>query len=770
VDILHSRLGDNMQLALYVSGAPCERLHRLADELADRALKLPQGAPRLVDYRPERMQEFFAGRRLLYANVQDLEDLEDRVEQRIAYEKKKANPFRLDLGEDERPPSFDDIFERYKEKASQLHYYPSGYYDGEDGQSLAMIFYAANGMTGYEASLEFRDRIHRLAKEVAAELGLQVNIQFTGDIESVIQEQHSLQADILTSTLIVLILEGLLLLAFYRWKPALLALGFPLAVGTLMTFAISYWVIGSLNASSAFLGSIIVGNGINPGIILLSRYVEERRRGLAPRLAMTTAMRGCLVPTLVASAAAAVSYASLMITDFRGYSHFGFMGGVGMILCWISTYLLLPPVAVAVDTRWPLQIQQGRESRLDRAFGAVGAFGVQRARAIGFGTLALTLIAAIGIARIAPDPIDHDTTHLRSKWATERGGTLEVDQKVDAILKRVLTPVVILVSKESEVVPLARAYQDQIRLPNREHLLGEVLTLQSLVPADQERKAEIVNRVRKQLRPDRLARLDEKTRQLVRDWLPAADVAPFTARDLPEDVRRQFRESDGSEGNLVLVFPKHGLPTTDGRIVTRIAAEAREVPLPQGAIAAGSYLVFADMFEAIAHDGPIATAAALIAVVLLSLALARGAKGTFAVTASLFIGVLWTVGIAGLWNTRFNFLNFIALPITFGIGVDYAANIFGRFRASASTREDLIRALSSSGAAVAVCSGTTVIGYSSLLFSRNQALFSFGALSVLGEIACLTAALLVLPALLGRHLTASSNSPQPMPPGLIESA
>jgi uncharacterized protein len=49
---------------------------------------------------------------------------------------------------------------------------------------------------------------------------------------------------------------------------------------------------------------------------------------------------------------------------------------------------------------------------------------------------------------------------------------------------------------------------------------------------------------------------------------------------------------------------------------------------------------------------------------------------------------------------------------------------------------------------VALCSLTTIIGYSSLLVARNQALISFGVLADLGELACLAAALFALPAVL----------------------
>jgi predicted RND superfamily exporter protein len=128
--------------------------------------------------------------------------------------------------------------------------------------------------------------------------------------------------------------------------------------------------------------------------------------------------------------------------------------------------------------------------------------------------------------------------------------------------------------------------------------------------------------------------------------------------------------------------------------------------------------------------------------------LARGARGTLAVTGCLVVGVLLTAGAAALLHMRVNFLNFIALPITFGIGVDYAVNIFGRFRRDAMHAESLAASVARSGGAVALCSATTIIGYSSLLFSRNGALFSFGMLAVIGEVACLLCALLLLPAML----------------------
>ena len=61
---------------------------------------------------------------------------------------------------------------------------------------------------------------------------------------------------------------------------------------------------------------------------------------------------------------------------------------------------------------------------------------------------------------------------------------------------------------------------------------------------------------------------------------------------------------------------------------------------------------------------------------------------------------------------------------------------------------------------MALCSLTTIIGYSSLLLAQNRALFLFGLLAVLGEVACLTAAVVALPAWLVLRRRPGTDAPQ----------
>ena len=125
-------------------------------------------------------------------------------------------------------------------------------------------------------------------------------------------------------------------------------------------------------------------------------------------------------------------------------------------------------------------------------------------------------------------------------------------------------------------------------------------------------------------------------------------------------------------------------------------------------------------------------------------------SNNLAVLGALLSGIVLTVGGAAWLDTRLNFLNFVALPITFGIGVDYAVNVMRRYiqEVDGGTADPIESAVQETGGAVVVCSLTTIFGYCALLTSANRALNSFGLAAVIGEFTCTLSALLSLSALL----------------------
>ena len=103
-----------------------------------------------------------------------------------------------------------------------------------------------------------------------------------------------------------------------------------------------------------------------------------------------------------------------------------------------------------------------------------------------------------------------------------------------------------------------------------------------------------------------------------------------------------------------------------------LASQIREVAvtLPDGTVlkTSGHEVVLADILSEVRSDGPLATAASFVGVlVLVSLAF-RHLRDRLAVVVSLLVGITWMCGVGALFGLKINMLNFVALPITFGIG------------------------------------------------------------------------------------------------------
>ena len=177
--------------------------------------------------------------------------------------------------------------------------------------------------------------------------------------------------------------------------------------------------------------------------------------------------------------------------------------------------------------------------------------------------------------------------------------------------------------------------------------------------------------------------------------------------------------------------------------------------LTDGSLVRGSgrSVVFADLLEAIADEAPKAIATSF-ALTLVLLAIAFRGRMAIAVTSAVVVGLILLLGSLSLLGSRLegglsiaplrlNFLDFVALPLTIGIGADYAVNV-----ARGLDPRRLVPSLREVGGAVVSCSLTTTFGYGALTLSINGATHSFGLAAAAGEVACLFTALFVLPALL----------------------
>lgn len=752
-----ARAGGFAELTVILHGPDPLTLQLFADDLADALDEAPKDVVKYVEYKiDEETTDFFKQRLLLFPDQAELETLRDTLAARVRWEDANAK------GRAEGPaPDVEGLLAEIAGDAkAQLGKFPTGYYQGEveglggaKGSMLAMLVRLAGDPNDFAKVKALDETVKAaVAKLEPAKYDAKLGVAYGGYVASTVREHDALAEDLVLATLLVILAVAASVVIYNRTWKALVAVGVPLVAGTMTTFGIAELVVGHLNSNTAFLGSIVVGNGINVGLIFFARYLEERRGGVDPLPAMTAAVSGTWLATLTAALAAGVAYGSLLATDFRGFNQFGLIGGVGMALSWVFSYVMMPPLVLAWERRRPL-VPAGRRPVRPVFMRLVSRVIEGAPRATVAVSVVLTVLSIFFIQRFARDPVEYDFRQLRDASALEEGGPMWWDARVDQIFGDHLTPTVLLADSEEEARVIANVI-DAHRRANPRSTIGGVVSAAAAVPERQAEKLPVVREIRALLTPENLAFLPPHHRMAVEQVIPPADLAPFTSRDLPEAVRRQITEVDGRLGTPVLVHPSTRMDTWNGRDVLQFAAEMRAIELPRDGIPmASSMLVFADVLHAIAKDGPRATLFSILGVVALVLVAfgvgkrsVRSLQDAGWVLASLGLGVVWFGGLVGAFQLRLNMLNFIALPITFGIGVDYATNVFQRRRIDHTRRiADVVK---TTGGAVTLCSITTIIGYSSLLVARNQALTSFGWLANIGELACLAAALFSLPALL----------------------
>jgi predicted RND superfamily exporter protein len=734
-----------------LEGRDRQQLRRLGDALVPQLLAIGSPWVGSAESGVQQLRAFVAPRAGLFASVAELRRLLDDLqgEERRHFRRAIGANFDDEPAEAPAPITAGRLQDLLGSKSEYVARYPDGYYESPDGTALVVVARSSVLPDDLSRSREALRRITGVVDQVRAQPGFAgIAVNYAGDLVTGLGEYSAIRHDLLEVGLLGVGLVLGVALLFYRRIRALVLMGATIATGVALTFGLTQLVVGSLNIATGFLFSIVAGNGINAGIILQSRYFEERQRH-GPRRAVLIAARTTARPTLAATLAAAVAYLALAATDFQAFRQFAFIGCAGMLLCWLTTYGLLPALLVASDRVWPL-----RRGPIATRFSAPFATLVARwPRAIALVGAALAILGlGLTVRYVAADPLEYNLRHMEND-RTLTGPLYRASAVAAGIVgARTEGAMVVLADRLDQVAPLQaslRAVRDAA--PSGEKPFEEVHGLLDFVPPDQNAKLPLLTELRRRLlRAHERGFIDEHDWAQIVPYLPPSDLRSFSAGDLPSAVRMPFTERDGSVGRILFIEPTAGRSDSDVHYLLAWADSFRRTRLPSGEIIHGSgrAVIYADLVGAVVRNMPRALGLAL-GLTLLSVALGfRRWADLVPIFAALFVGLAWAGGALALLGVRIHFINFVALPITLGVGVDYALNIMSRYRDAGGGTAGVDTALRHGGGPVILCSLTTTLGYLALLRSRNQAVRSLGTIAVLGEVSCLCAALLVLPAAL----------------------
>ena len=450
------RIGDLSLLLIGIRSPDHAANLRYADKLTERLRALPPTTVQLATYHVRDVRAFFEKNKWLYASEADLESIRDRLRTEIS---KRKNPLFISLGDDE---PVEAIRQRMTGKNGLDERFPGGVFTstGAGGEYVWIAALPPGGLFAENAGEALYNTARKLiAEDPPAAYNPAMHVEVAGPIVTAIANRDAVERDIAWVTGICLTIVAISIgLYFRRWR-AIPLTGVPAVMGTVMAFAVAELAFGYLNSSTAFLGTIIIGNGINYAIVLMSRYEEHRARGSDPEEALHFALRHVARHPGRGDRASA-AYASLMVTQFRGFSQFGVMGAAGSLCCWLATYSVLPAILVLLD---PKERPAGdRVPHAPLEFGRLASFLRRYAAPVTLTFATLAVVAVVGLrtsSRIRSSMTSASSTPSSTRPRTRK----QFNRNLDHLFGRWPSPTILLTDSVDEVEPLRAAIRRQDR-------------------------------------------------------------------------------------------------------------------------------------------------------------------------------------------------------------------------------------------------------------------------------------------------------------------
>ena len=655
-------------------------------------------------------------------------------------------------------------------------------------------------------------------------------------------EMRRSQADMLRASLISFAGVGLLLFVGFRgFRHPLMAL-LMLTAGMSWTFGYTTLAIGHLNILSISFAAILIGLGIDFAIHYLARYLQLRHEGYQLRPALQQTSAGVGIGIVTAALTTSLAFLCASLTNFLGVAELGIIAGGGILLCAVATFVVLPALVTLADDRIEPQ-------KLPTPFQGDWLRRLTSRRPLAVTLCSLLLIGIVGGQAIEwknGQPrvrvnYDYNLLNLQAKGIE----SVEVQKRLFQQPRGSLLFAVSLADTPEQSRNLRAQFEQR---PTVDHVeeLGAWLPsqpqseIQLRVQGFAAELARIDERPPKfdDLNPANVGQAMEEFYELVRDdsqpaavatarsinafldefenlsviqqtaflnefqhrmaaallgqfqaLRKAANAAPVTLADLPDELTSRFVSSQGKW--LVQIYPKEQIwdfeplerfvtdvrkvdPDVTGTPLQNYEASqqimdsyqtaalyalmvislvllvdflgrdyglfALLVPLLVVAVAVGVLRYQQMEINTLIIIATFAAMAAAIAAVLEH----RSVRDTLLALFPPLGGGLLMFGILAILKVDLNPANLIVLPLVLGIGVDDGVHVIHDFR----SQRRRYRTSPSTINAIVLTSLTSMIGFGSMMIAAHRGLYSLGLVLVVGVGGCLFVSLVSLPAIL----------------------
>jgi len=649
------------------------------------------------------------------------------------------------------------------QRTIKLH---SGYYRTKEGDYIIFMKPEKPPQDVY-FSKKLMAEVNSLEKIALAELTEKITgfsnktkISYTGGYPIAVDDEAITKRDIKV-TLLTSFLGVMLLFALsFRTPKILFFVGLPMAVSLLWTLGFAGLTFQRLNVLTCIFSCVLIGLGIDFAIHIINRYFSEDKVNLpvSQRLQLTFKESGMGI--LIGGVTTAVAFMGIGISDFRGFSELGIMTGIGILICLLGMFFLLPALLVhfSEGKNFPKTVK-------------IAGFGLnilldkiqKHPRIVLVVTAVIIVLSTVSGTRITFDdnlknfrPVDSNSLRLQDKITDWLGGS---------------TAAILLVTKEdteAKTMETSAAIYSSLAELNKSGMIAGVRSVSRyfLPPTQQKINMEFIRqhadvfdikRIKKTFK-QALAENGFEIRDLYDEYFESLSRAlledklflPTSLQDKELDrLLKIFVIRQGNAYKTVTYIS----PNTDlwsrsdtSRFREMIIRKLEESGVKKSRyLLTGPNLLTGDLKGLIIKNLKSSLWLASLCIIVVLLIYYRSLKLVLFSITPILIGLASLVGIMPVLGLDFNFINLIVIPMIVGIGIDDGIHFTNTY--CKSDHINMSEGMFQTGRAVILTSLTTLVGFGSIALSHYPGLRSMGYVAVIGISACMFASIIVLPAI-----------------------
>ncbi|NTX11658.1 MMPL family transporter [Myxococcus sp. CA056] len=769
-------------------------MKRTADDIAGM-LEADKQNVRTVSYKLP--VEFIQQNMVLFVKTEDLVEGKRRIMAFLEDKLRRSNPFYIDMGATKPVElNMQDLVDKYSSVGKKS--IRDDYNISSDKKMVLILVKPMWDTTEIGKTKDYLDKLNKDLAAYSTQAGKVKLVEdyklmgdsnliaygYTGSYKTTVDDSFAIEESLQPVTVIALVTIFAITILFFRKLAPTFIVVSGTVIGTIYTLGFTYATIGELNMITSILGGILMGFGIDYGIHFTFRTRLELGAGKPYDVAIIDAFVNAGRPAAVAAIVTGGSFFVLMVSEFRGFSQFGFLAGCGTLILGLTLFVWsasLLALVGRINPEWPKKLIgemkpppvnsaiSGQELRIPRP-GLV--LGVSTA------IVALICAAAVPWAGTGEPPegalsffdrVKHGVGFNYNTRALIPDGMSSVllQDEINVRFNISSDPMAVYTKDLDEAEGV---YRELTQNAHKYPSIDQVVSIFTFVPPEatakanekvlQEWKQDMANL---EARGFSISALPPDMQDKATFFMKVLDAKPFDVHGVPDNYKAQFKNLPTAQNKGYLTFIYSSVDLFDGQKMMQFADETRGIPVtynpgrfdkddfdPPGPTAqkefraAGATQLYAKLARIVLWDGKVTVVLTALWILAMHFLDFRNAKLALASVIPLGVGVAMMLGIMSLTGLRLNFMNIIILPILLGFGVSHGLYLLHRFLEGTSP----LVALRSVGAAVASSTLTAVAGFAALLAAKHNGLRSMGMVACIGLITTLVVSFTVLAAVM----------------------